>query len=159
MSNLDQTKVYLASDPNTSAEYLVKTLGVTKTYAYVLLSKARKALRLVKQRDGTWKLKERMFLTGAVNNPKIIAVATSNTSAVNPVPEPKADSALDVQVGGGHYKDMKIQPVEFITANNLDFLTGCIIKRICRWKHKDGLKDLEKIKHEVDLIIELNGLK
>jgi len=34
-------------------------------------------------------------------------------------------------------------------------LEGCIIKRICRWRAKDGINDLEKIKHEVDLLIEL----
>lgn len=73
--------------------------------------------------------------------------------------EPVATSALDVQVGGAHYKDMAIQPVEFITKNNLGFLEGSIVKRICRWRAKDGLKDLEKIKHEVDLLIQLNGLK
>lgn len=66
-----------------------------------------------------------------------------------------ADSALNTQVGGNHYSKMKIQPAEFIHANNIGFLEGCIIKRICRWRSKDGIKDLEKIKHEVDLLIEL----
>ena len=65
-------------------------------------------------------------------------------------------TALGTQVGGSHYKDMKIQPVEFIHANGIGFLEGCIIKRICRWRSKDGVKDLEKIKHEVDLLIELH---
>lgn len=65
-------------------------------------------------------------------------------------------SALDTQPGGSHYKHMKIQPVVFIHANKLGFLEGCIIKRICRWRLKDGIKDLEKIKHEVDLLIELH---
>lgn len=65
-------------------------------------------------------------------------------------------SALDVQVAGDHYKTMKIQPVEFIHANRLGFLEGCIVKRICRWRSKDGVRDLEKIKHEVDLLIELH---
>lgn len=37
--------------------------------------------------------------------------------------------ALDTQVGGDHYKTMKIQPVEFIHANGIPFLEGCIIKR------------------------------
>ena len=68
-------------------------------------------------------------------------------------------TADDIQVSGSHYKDMAIQPVEFITKNNLGFLEGSIVKRICRWRAKDGLKDLEKIKHEVDLLIQLNGLK
>lgn len=68
----------------------------------------------------------------------------------------KEESPLDVQVGADHYKKMKIQPVVFIEANGLSFLEGCIVKRICRWKSKDGIQDLEKIKHEVDLLIELS---
>lgn len=67
-------------------------------------------------------------------------------------------SALDQQVAGGHYKDKAIQPVQYIHANNLGFLEGCIVKRITRWRDKDGIKDLLKIKHEIDLLIELEGL-
>lgn len=61
-------------------------------------------------------------------------------------------SALDRQVGGGHYKDFEIQPVEFIEKNRLTFLQGCVIKRICRYSEKNGFEDLEKAKHEIDLI-------
>jgi TATA-binding protein-associated factor Taf7 len=60
------------------------------------------------------------------------------------------------QVGGDHYKNLRIQPAEYIEANGLSFLEGCIVKRITRWRSKDGLRDLEKIKHEVDLLIELD---
>lgn len=67
-------------------------------------------------------------------------------------------SALDVQEGGGHYKSKTIQPIQYIHANKLGFLEGCIVKRITRWKDKDGIKDLLKIKHEIDLLIELEGL-
>ena len=73
-------------------------------------------------------------------------------------PEPaveKGTDPLDVQIGGTHYKDMAIQPIEFITANNLGFLEGCIVKRVSRWKAKDGIVDLEKAKHELDLLIKL----
>ncbi len=66
-------------------------------------------------------------------------------------------SALSVQCGGSHYKKMAIQPVEFIHANNLGFLEGCIVKRISRWRDKDGIQDLQKIKHECDLLIELES--
>lgn len=69
--------------------------------------------------------------------------------------ESQHKSPLDVQVGGGHYKDYVIQPVEFITKNNLGFLEGCVVKRICRFRDKNGREDLEKIKHEIDLLIEL----
>lgn len=71
---------------------------------------------------------------------------------------PEGKSALDVQVAGGHYKDKAIQPVEYISANKLNFLEGCIVKRITRWRDKPAesrFQDLEKIKHEVDLLIEM----
>lgn len=58
---------------------------------------------------------------------------------------------LKIQIGGDHYKHFKIQPVEFTAANNLSFLQGCIIKRICRRKPDD----LNKIRHEIDLMEEL----
>lgn len=66
-------------------------------------------------------------------------------------------SALDTQVAGNHYRKLAIQPVEFIHANNLGFLEGCIVKRISRWRDKDGIQDLQKIKHECDLLIELEA--
>ena len=66
--------------------------------------------------------------------------------------------ALDEQIGGDHYKNYKIQPIEFSYHNGLGFIEGCIVKRICRYKNSEiPLKDLEKIKHEVDLIIEMGG--
>jgi hypothetical protein len=67
-------------------------------------------------------------------------------------------SALDMQVAGNHYSSKAIQPVQYIHANKLGFLEGCIVKRITRWRDKDGIKDLLKIKHEIDLLIELERL-
>lgn len=70
-------------------------------------------------------------------------------------------SALDIQVAGDHYKDKRIQPVEYIAANNLNFLEGCIVKRITRWRNKPAnrrFEDLEKIKHEVDLLMEMETM-
>ena len=66
------------------------------------------------------------------------------------------------QPGGSHYKDLKIQPIEYIHANKLGFLEGDIVKRITRlWlkgDRKHALQDLRKIQHECDLIIQLGGL-
>lgn len=66
-------------------------------------------------------------------------------------------SALGVQVGGSHYKDMAIQPIEFIERNQLSFSAGNVIKYICRADKKNGLEDLEKAKHYIELMIELRG--
>jgi hypothetical protein len=60
----------------------------------------------------------------------------------------------DIQVGGDHYKKFKIQPYEFITLNGIGFLEGCVIKRMCRHGSKNGLEDLLKAKHEIDLLIQ-----
>ncbi|MCX2780410.1 DUF3310 domain-containing protein [Microbulbifer thermotolerans] len=64
-------------------------------------------------------------------------------------------AALDVQVGGDHYKNLAIQPVEYIHANNLGFCEGNVIKYVTRWRNKNGIKDLEKAKHFLDLLIDL----
>ena len=65
------------------------------------------------------------------------------------------ERATERQVGGNHYKKFKIQPIEFIVANKLNFIQGCIIKYICRFESKNGVEDLEKIKHYCDLQIQL----
>jgi hypothetical protein len=64
-------------------------------------------------------------------------------------------TALTKQIGGDHYRKLKIQPVEYIHANNLPFIEGCIVKYATRWRDKGGMADLQKIKHFVDLLIEL----
>jgi len=66
-------------------------------------------------------------------------------------------SALDEQVGGEHYKGMVIQPVEFIQKNRLGFVEGNIIKYICRWRAKNGIEDLHKVRHYIDLLIDLES--
>jgi len=63
--------------------------------------------------------------------------------------------ATDKQIGGKHYKEYKIQPIEFIVKNKLSFIQGCVIKYICRFENKNGIEDLEKIKHYCDLQIQL----
>ena len=63
-------------------------------------------------------------------------------------------SAYDKQIGGSHYRKMKIQPSEFINKNNLPFAEGNAIKYICRHKHKGERQDLEKAKHYIDMILE-----
>lgn len=64
----------------------------------------------------------------------------------------KADPFKE-QVGGGHYKSMKIQPIEFVLANDLGFCEGNIIKYTCRYKQKGGIEDLKKVIHYAQLLI------
>jgi hypothetical protein len=67
--------------------------------------------------------------------------------------EEEEDRAMTKQVGGTHYKDMAIQPVEFIIANGLGFCEGNIIKYTCRYKQKNGVEDLRKVIHYAEMLI------
>ena len=75
------------------------------------------------------------------------------------VDDPDLDEAvwkpMDSQIGGDHYKKLKIQPIEYIHANNIPYFEGNVIKYVSRWRSKNGLADLEKAKHYLELLIEL----
>jgi hypothetical protein len=58
------------------------------------------------------------------------------------------------QIGGSHYKDMEIQPADYINKNKLLFAEGNAIKYICRHKAKGKLQDIEKAIHYLEMIIE-----
>ena len=61
------------------------------------------------------------------------------------------------QVGGDHYMKYKIQPIEFITQNNIPFIEGNVIKYLLRWKNKNGTQDLDKCIHYIELLKELHN--
>ena len=63
-------------------------------------------------------------------------------------------NSLEEQVGGKHYRSMKIQPAEFINENKLLFAEGNAIKYICRHPHKGKKEDLLKAIHFIEMIIE-----
>ena len=64
-------------------------------------------------------------------------------------------SSLNRQVDGDHYKDLPIQPAEYIYANAMGYFEGNVVKYVSRWRKKNGIADLEKAKHYIELLIEL----
>lgn len=64
------------------------------------------------------------------------------------------DSAWSTQEAGSHYKEMAIQPMEFSMANNFNALQHTIIKYVSRYKAKNGIEDLKKAKHSIEMLIE-----
>ena len=64
-------------------------------------------------------------------------------------------SKLKEQVGGDHYSKLAIQPVTYINANGLSYLAGNVVKYVTRYKNKNGLQDLKKAKHYIEMLIEL----
>ena len=69
------------------------------------------------------------------------------------------DSAFSDQVSGNHYKRLKIQPLDYCMANNFNACQTHAMKYITRYnlkwnEKKDQVKDLEKAKHVIDMLIE-----
>lgn len=67
--------------------------------------------------------------------------------------------ANDVQVGGSHYKQLSVQPWDYIAANGLGYFEGCVIKYITRWRDKGGVQDLKKCVHYLEKLIEIEEKK
>lgn len=67
----------------------------------------------------------------------------------------KPKTVNDIQHGGDHYKTSRIQPWDYIAANELDFFQGSIVKYVSRFRDKNGLEDLKKARHFLDKLIEI----
>ena len=85
----------------------------------------------------------------AINTLPQIEEYIENNKNTNP------NTAFNTQVGGNHYTKLAIQPMEYSMKNNLNALQHTIVKYITRYKDKNGLDDLLKAKHCIDMLIEL----
>ena len=143
LSKAQKIRDYMGKHPNKTVAQVASALRVIPAYVYKVKSDLKpKALPLI-----TSKIEDQVYALTIGRNR-----AAQHEVPVAAIP---IQNALDVQVGGAHYKNKRIQPVEFSYANNLNGLEASIVKRITRWRDKDGFQDLEKIKHEIDLLIEL----
>ena len=68
---------------------------------------------------------------------------------------PAPTDPLATQVDGNHYKDLKIQPVEYIHANGIGYLEGNVIKYVTRHGSKNGAADVRKALHYCQLLLKL----
>ena len=53
-----------------------------------------------------------------------------------------------------HYTQHAIQPVVFIGMNRIDFLAGNVIKYVSRYNMKNGVEDLRKAQHYLEMLIQ-----
>lgn len=90
----------------------------------------------------------------------IIPSREPNREPTDKMPIP-TNSALDKQIGGTHYRQGKIQPIEYIVANGLGYIPGSVVKRVTRYNQETGKgrQDIEKAIHELQLLLELGGFK
>lgn len=57
------------------------------------------------------------------------------------------------QIGGDHYNNKKIQPIDYILENNLPYCEGNVIKYVTRHKEKNGAEDIKKAMHYLRFIL------
>lgn len=80
----------------------------------------------------------------------------SHTEETKPIQQV---SATDTQIGGDHYTKLAIQPMRYSMENGLDALQHTVIKYVTRFRDKNGIEDLEKAKHCIDMLIEFERNK
>jgi hypothetical protein len=144
MTKSDQITLEFINNPDADVNKLAKKYKTAPSYVYKMRARAmEQTANTLRDSEQDHAMDALVYSSQALGGWQI---TTSTGNVATP---------LEVQIAGSHYKGKKIQPVEYIHANNLNFLEGCIVKRITRWRDKDGFQDLEKIKHEVDLLIEM----
>jgi hypothetical protein len=67
----------------------------------------------------------------------------------------QTNNPLDIQVGGEHYKTMKVQPVEYAHANGLPMIEGNVVKYVTRHRQKGKAQDIRKAIHFLELLLKL----
>lgn len=108
-------------------------------------------------------LKPRKSYKVPVFKPLVVDPITS-APVIVPMPEPKPPTptpttALATQIGGNHYTKLAIQPMAFSMENQLDACQHTIIKYVVRFRDKNGLEDLLKAKHVIDMLIDFESAK
>ena len=78
-----------------------------------------------------------------------------NVADIKALPQFSGVNPLDLQQGGNHYKDLTIQPVEYIHKNGIAYLEGNVIKYVTRHGAKNGAEDIKKAIHYCQLILQL----
>ena len=63
-------------------------------------------------------------------------------------------SAKEEVTNPKHYRELKSETLDYIIANELDFLEGNIVKYVTRYTYKGGVNDLLKAQTYLEKLIE-----
>ena len=109
---------------------------------------------------------EEKYMNGSTNEEDILKKVYARQKAVEEGKARKAELerverniALETQVGGNHYNSMKIQPIEYTMKNEMNPLQHTVIKYVSRYKNKNGIEDLKKAIHSLELLIQFEENK
>ena len=109
---------------------------------------------------------EEKYMNGTTNEEDILKRAYARQKAIEEGKARKAELervektiALETQVGGNHYSSMKIQPIEYTMKNEMNPLQHTVIKYVSRYQAKNGIEDLKKAIHSLELLIQFEEAK
>lgn len=141
-SKVARIRELVEKEPGLTAPQIADRLGINPKYVWTQLWVYRKA-------------KEKQ----AANQPKITNLgALLRERLANSEPEAAkapVQEANTMQIGGNHYRDKPIQPWDYISANKLGYFEGNVVKYVTRYKERGGVVDLEKAKHYLQKLIEM----
>ena len=160
-NKIAQVRALLERNPRMKTADVMRALGTTKSYTYVLMSKARASYlqehgetiedRMIRLRD----LAKRIEIVRPNNLPKGMTVAEAEeiVADVN-----QAITQHDLVNSPAHYTAGGIETIDFIEAKRLGYNLGNVVKYITRSGHKGNqLEDLRKAQWY--LTREINSVK
>ena len=141
MSKVVEVANMMANNPETTVKDVMKKFKASKSYAYNLMTMARKQF-INRRNEALAKPKARMQ---SAESWKLIGVSTSGQPLLAGGPTEAELNGTDNVNHPAHYKTGGIETIDFIEAKNLNYHLGNVVKYITRSGHKgDKLKDLEK---------------
>ena len=164
LKKTEQVRRLLAANPKIKTEDVCRRLGIAKSYAYVLMSKARKDLadevsqryEKIRQNVAQGNAKIRMQSARQFNNLPEGMTATEAEEIVADVNQ--AIAQHDAVNHPAHYTAGGIETIDFIEAKGLGYHLGNVVKYITRADHKgDRLENLKKAQWYLNREIEKSG--
>jgi hypothetical protein len=135
MSKVVEVANLMASNPDTTAQDVMKKFKISKAYAYNLMTTARKKF-INRRNEALAKPKARMLSRDDYMLSKddyvTASVITSNESVV---------AKLDKVNHPAHYKTGGMETIEFIEAKGFGYNLGNVIKYLSRADHKGNREE------------------
>ena len=151
-SKVEQVRTLLERNPRMKTAEVMKALGTTKSYTYVLMTKARASYkeqygesieeRMIRLRDFAKRRAMANLANPIANLPKGMTAADVNeiVADVN-----QAIAQHDAVNNPAHYTAGGIETIDFIEAKKLGYNLGNVVKYITRADYKGNkLEDLRK---------------
>jgi hypothetical protein len=142
MSKVVEVANMMANNPATTVKDVMKKFKASKSYAYNLMTMARK--QFINRRNEALANKPKMRMQSS-ESWKLIGVSTSGEPLLAGGPTEAELNAPDAVNHPAHYKTGGIETIDFIEAKNLNYHLGNVIKYLTRADHKgDRLENLKK---------------